>query len=110
MIHGSLTKNNYIYEKNRDNFLKLWYQVESEIPRVFLEGVSDYYDGVLLCIAENQREAIPYLESAAKKFYEYPKYRTTFLSSDLNVLLLGKGMKSGSYCNDSITKVIYSGE
>jgi hypothetical protein len=109
MIRSRIKGDQSAYESYREGLLRTFASHPNEIPKPFIEGVVNFYDGVLLCIVKKNQEAAPFLDLAAKKFAGYPRYTTNFFNGDLNVLLLGKGMEAGSDCNDLIIKVIMSG-
>jgi hypothetical protein len=106
MIHGRLIGSEETYQTNRDRYLQLANQYRGDVPSAFIDGVIDFYDGVLSCIAqETDGTALQHLQSAAKELAAYPQYEKVLFSSDLNVLLLAKGMKAGSGCRDAIRNV-----
>lgn len=109
MIRSRIKRDQSAYESHREGLLRTITSHVNEIPKPFIEGIVNFYDGVLLCIVRRNQEAAPFLDLAARNFSRYPRYTTNFLNGDLNVLLLGKGMEAGSDCNDLITKVIMSG-
>jgi len=108
MIRAHLNKDIDLYERNRNYLLSIWNN-RRDIPSSFLEGVINFYDGVLLCVINKNNEAIPHLESAVKNFVPYPEEVTHFFYTDLNVLLIGKGMESGTDCTKFILNVISTG-
>lgn len=109
MIRGQLKGDTGLYVENKKNLLLVLNQHGEGVPSSFIEGAIDFYDGTLLCVMKKPHEALPYLESAAKKLASHPKYTTNLFNKDLNVLLLGKGMEVGLGCNELITKVISTG-
>jgi len=110
MIHGQLKGDSSIYQKYRNKYVQILHREGVGIPKVFIEGVIDFYDGILLCANNQSREALPYLKSAEVKLAKYPDYTMRFFSIDLNVLLIGRGKMSGADCDNSISKVISAGE
>jgi len=110
MIRARLRENDYLYKKYRENLFNAWNQHDGDIPNSFIEGIFNFYDGVLLCVMKRNHEAKPYLESAANNFSKFPRYTTNFLRMDLNVLLMGKGKMAGPVCDELITTIILTGE
>ena len=109
MIHGKLSGNINLYEANRGKLFSLLNR-QQDIPNIFVEGMMNFYDGVLFCIAKQRDEALPYIKLAKNKLARYPEYAAILYSSDLNVILIGKGMKSDPSCKEAITDVISLGE
>jgi len=109
MIRARIKGNQSAYQEYRENLLRTLVNHADDIPKNFVEGVINFYDGVLLCVIKKNQEAVPFLDLAARNFSAYPRYTTNFLNGDLNVLLLGKGMEAGSNCNEAISKVISLG-
>jgi hypothetical protein len=109
MIHAHMKKNAR-YSYYREKLISLYNTRESGLPKYFIGGIISYYDGVLLCLAGQPKNATSHLEFAAINLSKKPKYTTNFLNQNFNVLLLGSGMKSGMECRQLLSKVISSGE
>ncbi|MDR2875245.1 MAG: hypothetical protein LBV44_04890 [Methylobacillus sp.] len=113
MTYWRLRGNESRYTESKNRFSQLLYEGSDKnggrIPAKFAEGVVDFYDGILLCVANKSGEAVPQLESAAKKLGDYPKYTILLWRADFNILLFARGISGGSECSNSITKVISLG-
>jgi hypothetical protein len=109
MILGKLHGKDALYEENRNALLRTVNQY-GNLPSTFIEGAMDFYDGVLLCAIGKTEEALPYIEAATKQLAKTPKYATHLWSADLNAALIGKGIAAGAKCEESINKMVLSGE
>ena len=109
MIRSYLKGNMDAYKTSRGELVNLFERHGQDLPVGFKDGVLSFYDGVLLCVAKKSADASIPLARASKNFSNHPQLTTNFLQQDLNVLLLGRGMESGTGCNDYLTNVISSG-
>jgi hypothetical protein len=109
MIRSYLKGNIDAYKASKGELVNLFEKHGQDLPTGFKEGVLSFYEGVLLCVAKKSADASLPLARASKNLSQHPQLTTNFLQQDLNVLLLGRGMESGTGCNDYLTNVILSG-
>jgi hypothetical protein len=110
MIRAKLQSNDSLYSHYRQNLLHEYEDGADDISAEFIRGVINFYDGVLSCAVQENQEAAPLLNMAAKNLSGFPRYTLNFLKGDLNVILLGKGIKGGGDCNELIRKIIQLGK